>query len=195
MEETHVGSSNQIKSSTKAEEIVTSKSKPKIPTKFSFLKKILNIFTCFCDLFLSLINKINSCLSNCSILLQFSLFLIPISIIMIIIIYIIHVNFYSSLYVFNFSKAFKEEFLDLYITTIDDLKSELTTIVVKETKLDVENQLFFQAYFKELASVGFIDEGKNFLQGFTEESAGLYSKLNFLNFIFSFIKLIINFEY
>ena len=173
-----MGSSNQMKSSTKVEEILTSKSKPKNSGVTSNLKKILNIFTCFCDLFLSLINKINSCLSNCSILLQFSLFLIPISIIMIIIIYIIHVNFYSSLYVFNFSKAFKEEFLDLYITTIDDLKSELTTIVVKETKLDVENQLFFQAYFKELASVGFIDKDKNFLQGFTEESAGLYSKLN-----------------
>ena len=178
MEESRLGSSNQIKSSIKVDEIVTSKSKPKNSTTISNIKKILNIFTCFGDLILSLINKINSCLSNCSILLQFSLFLIPISIIMIIIIYFIHVNYYSSLYVFNFSKAFKEEFLDLYITTIDDLKTELTAIVVKETKFDTENQLFFQAYFKELSSVGFIDEDKNFLPNFNEESAALYSKLN-----------------
>ena len=178
MEETHMGSSNQMKSSTKVEEILTSKSKPKNSTAISNIKKILNIFTCFGDLFLSLINKINSCLSNCSILLQFSLFLIPISIIMIIIIYIIHVNYYSSLYVFNFSKAFKEEFLDLYITTIDDLKTELTAIVVKETKFDTENQLFFQAYFKELTSVGFLDDDKTFLQDFNEEKAALYEKLN-----------------
>ena len=69
--------------------------------------------------------------------------------------------FYSDLYVFNFSKAFKDEFLDLYITNIDDLKADLTSIVIKETKIDIENQLFFQVYFKELVSVGLIDENKN----------------------------------
>ena len=109
-----MGSSNQMKSSTKVEEILTSKSKPKNSGTTSNLKKILNIFTCFCDLFLSLINKINSCLSNCSILLQFTLFLIPISIIMIIIIYIIHVNFYSSFMFLIFQRHSKKNFL-IYI--------------------------------------------------------------------------------
>ena len=98
---------------------------------------------------------------------------------MIITIFIIHVNFYSKLYSFNLSKAIKEEFLDLYITTIDDLKTELTAIVIKDTKLILENHIFFQAYFKELQSIGFINEGKNILQNFTENNnTFLYSGLN-----------------
>ena len=99
---------------------------------------------------------------------------------MIIVIFIIHFNFYSNLYAFNFSKAFKEEFLDLYITTIDDLKAELTAIVVKETKLDLENQLFFQVYFKELESVGFMDIGNRFTKNLTDNEGfySLYSGLN-----------------
>ena len=177
MEETHLGSSIQRKS-LKAEEMITSKSKSKA-SSFSYVKKIFNLFACFGNIFVSLFNKISLCFSKCSILVQFSIFLIPISIAMIIAIFIIHLNFYSNLYAFNFSKAFKEEFLDLYITTIDDLKTELTAIVVKETKLDLENQLFFQVYYKELESVGFIDEGKNFLQNFSENNGtGFYSGLN-----------------
>ena len=166
MEETHLGSSIQRKS-LKAEEMITSKSKSKA-SSFSYVKKIFNLFACFGNIFVFLFNKIALCFSRCSILLQFSFFLIPISIAMIIAIFIIHFNFYSNLYAFNFSKAFKEEFLDLYITTIDDLKTELTAIVVKETKLDLENQLFFQVYFIELTSCGFLDttDQKKIIQNF-----------------------------
>ena len=102
---------------------------------------------------------------------------------MILLIFFIHIYFYSNLYLFNFSKVFKEEFLDLYITKIEDFKSELTTIVVKETKIDTETQLFFQIYFKELSSVGLMNSSKNFFPSFSENpgSTSLYSKLNNLN--------------
>ena len=178
LDEIHLGSSTQMKS-IKPEEIVTSKSKPNNSALSSF-KKILNLITCFTDIFLSCFNKLGSCLSNCSIIVQFSLILIPISIIMIILIFYIHLNFYSDLYSFNFSKAMKEEFLDLYITKIDDLKTEVTAILVKETKFDVENQLFFQVYFKELSSVGFINnDNEKFIKDFdNEDSVTLYKRLN-----------------
>ena len=182
MEESHVDTLSQTKS-FKAEELETSKSKSK-KSKLSHVKKIINKFTCFGDLFLSLLNKINSCLTKCSIIVQFSLFLIPISIVIIIILYYIHVSFYTNLYIFNFSKTYKEEFLDLYITQIDDLKTEVTAMLVKETQLDLENQLFFQVYFKELSSVGFLnnnkDENKKFIHTFEEynDSVSLFSSLN-----------------
>ena len=162
MEETHIGSSNQ-KKSMKGDEMITSKSKSKA-SSFSYVKKLFNLLTCCGNIFVILFNKI----SKCSILVQFSIFLIPISIALIIAIFIIHFNFYSNLYAFNISKAFKEEFLDLYITTIDDLKTEVSSIVVKETKLDLENHLFFQVYFKELQSVGFMDRYGYFLQDFVD---------------------------
>ena len=174
MEETHIGSSNQ-KKSTKGDEMISSKSKSKT-SSFSYVKKLFNLLTCFGNIFVFLINKI----SKCSILVQFSIFLIPISIALIIAIFIIHFNFYSNLYAFNISKAFKEEFIDLYITIIDDIKTEVSSIVVKETKLDLENHLFFQVYFKELQSVGFMDRYGYFLQDFVdnEGSNTLYSGLN-----------------
>ena len=178
MEETHLGSSNQ-KKYMKGEEMTTSKSKSKF-SSFSCVKNLLNLLACFGNIFVFLFNKIALCFSRCSILVQFSFFLIPISIAMIIAIFIIHFNFYSNLYAFNFSKAFKEEFLDLYITTIDDLKSELNAIVVKETKLDLENHLFFQVYFKELSSIGFMDQSTYILKDITdnEGSHTIYSDLN-----------------
>ena len=181
MEETHLGSSNQRKS-TKGEEMITSKSKSKT-SSFSYFKKFFNLLTCFGNIFKSLFNKISLCFSKCSLLVQFSLFLIPNSIAMIIIIFIIHYNFYTNLYTFNFSKAFKEEFFDEYITTIDDLKTELTAMVVKDTNLDLENQLFFQVYFEELSLAGFMDEDKNFLKDFADDEGSntLYSGLNKIN--------------
>ena len=180
MDESHQESLSQVKL-IKEEEIATSKSKSKTSKKSNF-KQFINCLSCFCNIFTSLFNKINSCLSKCSVIIQFSIFLIPISVIMIILMYIIHVNFYSDLYVFNFSKTLKEEFLDLFITQIDDFKTELTAIVVKETKLDVENQLFFQIYFQELTSCGFLDnsDGKKIIQNFgdNEESINIFSPLN-----------------
>ena len=137
MDESHSESFSQIKP-YKDEEIITSKSKI---SKISNFKKFINFISCFFIIFNSFFNKIKSCFSKCSAFIQFLIFLIPISVVMIIFMYIIHVYFYTDLYVFNFSKTLKEEFLDLYITQIDDLKTELTAIVVKETKLDLENQL------------------------------------------------------
>ena len=181
MEENHLDTLSQTKS-FKVEEIETSKSKAK-KSKLSNVKKIINIFTCFGDLFLSLSNKINSCLTKCSIIVQLTIFLIPISIVVIILLYFIHVKFYTYLYIFNFSKTYKEEFLDLYLTQLDDFKAEVTSVLVKETKLDLENQLFFQIYFKELSSVGFLNNNNNnskFIHTFGEynDSTSLFSSLN-----------------
>ena len=126
MEETHLESSVQ-KKIIKAEEMIQSNSESKT-SSFSYIKKIFNLLSCFGNIFVSLFNKISFCFKKCPILVQFSIFLIPISIAMIITIFFIHVNFYSNLYSFNLSKVIKEEFLDLYITTIDDLKTELTAM-------------------------------------------------------------------
>ena len=178
MDDSKQDSSNLVKS-TKVEELKASKTKSK-NTPLSFSKKISNIIDKGGDLFFSCKNKVNTICLKCSMITQFFILLIPVSIAMIIIIFYIHLYYYSNLYVFNFSKAFKEEFFDLYITKIDDLKTELTAVVIKETKLDVENLLFFQVYFKELASTGFLD--KKIISNLTKDgeidSFSLFSKFN-----------------
>ena len=178
MNENHKDNSSKIELVKEVQKI-TSNSKIKNRT-FSLFKKLLNIFAFFVKIFLSLINKINFCFSKYSILIQFPLSLILISIMMIILILIIHIYFYSDLYVFNFSKVFKDEFLDLYTTQIDDLKSELTPIIVKDTKVDIENQLFFQVYFTELYHSGLEVGWNRVFPSFSQNpgSTSLFSKLN-----------------
>ena len=168
--------------SEKTEEIIESKTKSK-KTSFSSSKRLFNKFIKCDNCFSYLINKLNFYLSKCSMLIHFPLFLVPISILMILLILSIHIGFYSDLYSFNFSKAFKEEFFDLYMTKIDDFKTELTTNIVKETKIDIENQLFFQVYYKELASAGLMNEDKSYFHSFYEnpDSASFFSKLNNIN--------------
>ena len=178
MDENHKDTSSKMEFLKTDKKIISNSKIEK--TVFFFAKKLLNIFSFFGKFFLYLINKIKSCFSKCSILIQFPLCLVLASIIMIILIFFVHTYYYSALYVFNFSKAFKDEFFDLYITKIDDLKSELTSVVVKDTKIDIENHLFFQVYFKELASAGIMNERKEFFPTFEEKpkSISLYSKLN-----------------
>ena len=175
MEENQFGSLNKIKT-IKEDEMKSSKLKIK-NSSISYIKnikKILNLLFYFGNIFVSLFNKINSHFSKCSILFQFSIFLIPTSLVMIIFIFYVHIYFYSNLYTFNLSKVFKEEFFDLYITKIDDLKTELTSTVVKETKIDIDNHLFFQIYFKELISARFFEEGKNYFQKFSDNKDLIY---------------------
>ena len=126
-------------------------------SKLTFFKRIFNIFLFIEKIIVWIVKKIYSILSRCSIVSQFIIILLPFSIICILFIFYFHVYFYQSLFLFNFYKGFKEEFLDNYITEIDDLHSDLDSFVTKENYIDVENQLFFEVYYKELASIGTLD--------------------------------------
>ena len=128
------------------------------PISKYFITKIIKIFTCIKNIFVWLKNKINNILSSWSILTQMTLILIPCSIIFISLIFFVHYHFYENLYIFNFQKALKEELTDKYITEMDDLHAELDSFVIKENYFDIENQLFFDIYYKELSSIGFLND-------------------------------------
>ena len=167
----------------KFEDIATSELKKNNEKEKINLKKIINNLICIFNFIYKILCKIYSSFSKLSLVFQFSICLIPLSIAMIIIIFIFHVYFYTELYSFNFSKILKEEFLDLYITQIEDFIPELTTQIIKETKLDFENQFFFQVYFKELTNCGFLNtynSNKKFFQTFygDENIISLFSSLN-----------------
>ena len=131
--------------------ISTTKSKKSFFTQInSFLIDISNIF-------IWIINQLNSALSKFSILNHFIIILVPVSLAFIILIFYIHLKFYDKLFRFNYYKAAKEEFMDYYITEIDDMNSELETFLVQESYLDIENILFFEIYFNELISIGLLD--------------------------------------
>ena len=69
----------------------------------------------------------------------------------------------------------KEEFLDGYITEIDDMQSTLEILIIKENYLDFENLLFFEIYYNELISLGLLDEENYTFPGIANSSETLYS--------------------
>ena len=119
----------------------------------TFITKMVKCCATFKNCFLWIINKINSFLSKCSILAQFTLIIFPLSIITIVSLYLIHSIFYKNLFLFNFYKGVKEEFLDYYITQIDDMNAEFDSFLIKENKVDTEDQLFFEVYFQILKNI------------------------------------------
>ena len=144
----------------------------------TFITKIVKWCSSIKNCFLWIINKINSFLSKCSILAQFTLIIFPLSIIILVSLYLIHSIFYRNLYLFNFYKGVKEEFLDYYITQIDDMNAELDTFLIKENKVDTEDQLFFEVYFQELSSAGFLDyPNKTIFPYISKNSVDLYKNI------------------
>ena len=88
-------------------------------------------------------------------------------------------KFYDKLFRFNYYKGVKEEFLDLYITEIDDMNSELEMFLIKESYLDIENILFFDIYFRELISIGILDNSsEKFFPDIHYESEEMYKDLD-----------------
>ena len=162
---------NKLKSN-KTLESITSKS------KLPCISKIINIFQCIQKILVWVINKLDSIITNCSILTQFTITLIPFSLVAIALIFSVHYVFYKNLYLFNFHKGLKEEFLDHYITEIDDMHAELIGFVTKENYLDVENQLFFEVYYKEMASIGLLNNSnKGILPNISISSDTMYLQI------------------
>ena len=148
-------------------------------SKRTFFTQLNSILIDIQNFFVWILNKINQFLSKYSMLRHFIIILIPISIFFIFIIFFIHLKFYDSLFRFNYYKGVKEEFLDIYITEIDDMHSELETFLIKENYLDVENLLFFEIYFKELTSLGLLDyPTQSFFPNISTDSEYLNSNMD-----------------
>ena len=153
-------------------DITTTKSKTTFFTKISSMCKCIFVF------FLWLKNSIICFLSNRSILTQFILILVPFSWVIFFGIFAIHILFYQDLYLFNFYKGVKEEFIDYYITEMDDMHSEINTFVTKEIYINSEDQLFFEIYYKELASIGVLDNSsKKLFPNIAKSSESLYYEI------------------
>ena len=149
-------------------------------SKRTFFSQINTLLIDIKTFFIWLINKINYVLSKCSMITHFVIILVPISLLFIFLIFYIHLNFYDKLFRFNYYKGVKEEFLDLYITEIDDMHSEIETFLIKENYLDIENLLFFDIYFRELASIGLLDEpGESIFPDIHYESEQLYKDIDY----------------
>ena len=149
MDVSHKGTFNKYKVD-KILDTITSKSNK------SFLKRVGGCFNDIKNFVFWVIGKLISFFSKCSILTQMNIIFLPFCVAGAILINYLHIIFYKNLYVFNFEKGIKEEFTDLYQVEIEDLHAELDGFVIKENYFDVGNELFFEIYFRELASIGLL---------------------------------------
>ena len=126
------------------------------------------------DMIVWVYNSVVNFFSKCSMLIHFLVILVPISVLFIFLIFFLHIKFYDELFRYNYYKGVKEEFLDGYITEIDDMQSTMEILIIKENYLDFENLLFFEVYYNELISLGLLDEENYTFPGIAHDCETLY---------------------
>ena len=129
-------------------------------SKKDIKKQIQNfqLFVCLKGCFHKLYMNWSLCLSKCSLMTQFLLFLVPFSLIMFFFIYILHYLAFERIFKFDFFYAVENEYLNYLISDIDDIHFEVSSNEIKSQFEDIDNLYFFEIYFKELISMGLLDE-------------------------------------
>ena len=134
-------------------------------------------------------SQLKECSSKIPILVQFIIFIIPISLIIALSLIYIHIYFFSEIYKFDFYIIIKEEFLRYFITNLDDNNSNFNQRRTSLLMEDISNLVFFKIYFEELSTYGLFDENdEKIFPNISNESEDVYKSLEFYNTIFSIPK-------
>ena len=129
-------------------------------SKKGIKKQIENfqLFVCLKGCFHKLRISFGLCLSKCSLMIQFLLFLVPFSLIMYFSIYILHYFAFERIFKFDFFYVVENEYLSYLISDIDDIHLEVSSKEIRSQFEDIDNLYFFEIYFQELTSMGLLDE-------------------------------------
>ena len=140
--------------------------------KFKLLKCIKKYYNI-------ILKEINGFFSNSSILSQYLLFLIPSSIILLVALLLIHYHAFEKVIKFDLYYAVKDEYLKPIITDLDDIHFDISSSEIKDGYEDFGSIFFFKIYFKELISMGLLNESSTnkIYPGISNTSESLY-KLN-----------------
>ena len=118
---------------------------------------IKNSVSCMYKILLFFYVKIKNILSKFTILTQFLIFFIPLSVILFTILLISYIYFFQRIFKYNYYYTIKHEYFNHLLTGIDDVNFEFTSSLVQDNFGDIETPLFFNIYFKELISLGLLD--------------------------------------
>ena len=133
-------------------------------TNKSFIKNVkkqienFQLFVCLKGCFHKLSLSCDFCLSKCSLMIQFLLFLVPFSLLIYFSIYILHYFGFERIFKFDYFFAVEKEYLTYLISDIDDTHFEVSSNEIKSQFEDIDNLYFFEIYFQELISMGLLDE-------------------------------------
>ena len=120
--------------------------------------KKFQLFICLKGCFNHLIKNYNYCLSKCSLITQFLLFLVPFSFLLYFAIYFLHYFGFERIFKFDYYYAVEKEYLNYLISDLDDIHFEISSKEIESQFEDIDNLYFFEIYFQELISMGLLDE-------------------------------------
>jgi len=100
-------------------------------------------FKCFIYSF-SLFKNKKKCFSNCSIMNQFLIMLLPIAQVISTFLIIIHIFLFDNIFKFDYFTLVKEEYLKNVITDVDDAIFDLSTEYIKNHVEEIGNILFLK---------------------------------------------------
>ena len=145
--------------------------------------KKFQLFICIKGCFNNLYTKWYFYLSKCLLLIQFLLFLIPLSLLLFFSIYILHYFGYERIFKFDYFYGVENEYLRYLISEIDEIHFELGSKEIKSQFEDIDNLYFFEIYFQELISMGLLDEDpyQKIYPDISSSSEKLYESYNNFN--------------
>ena len=120
--------------------------------------KKFQIFICMKQCFKKLIKKYEYFLSKCSINSQILMISIPFSLFLYFAIFFGNYYGYERFLKFDFYSIIKNEYLKYLINDIEDIQLNLEISEIKSKVEDLDNIYFFNIYFKELISMGLLNE-------------------------------------
>lgn len=116
--------------------------------------------------------------SRLSILCQFLLFVIPLSFLMYFILIVIHYHAFEKIIKFDFFTAIRNSYLNYLTVDLDDINFEIGSLEIKSSFEEVEDLYFFRIYFKELISMGLLNETSKVYPNISDNSETLYKSLD-----------------
>ena len=138
------------------------------------------LLRCFQKYIKKFFKKMNIFFSKLSILSQFLFILIPFSLFLLIILLLIHYHAFEKVLKFDFYYTLKEEYLEPIISDLDDIHFEIGSLEIKSTYEDIEYLFFFKIYFRELITMGLLNEAPNdkIFPNISNISQSLYESLD-----------------
>ena len=122
--------------------------------------------------------EIHKFFSQLSILSQYLFFLIPLTFILLCSLLLIHYHAFEKVFKFDFYYAIKEEYLKPIISDLDDIHFDIGSYEIKNNYEDLESLLFFKIYFKELISMGLLNEKSKIFPNISNTSETLYKSFD-----------------
>ncbi len=136
------------------------------------------LLMCLKRYFKKLYLKIYRLFSRLTILCQYLIFVIPLSFLMYFILIVIHYHAFEKIIKFDFFVAIKNSYLNYLTVDLDDIHFEIGSLEIKSSFEELEGFYFFRIYFKELISMGLLNETSKIYPNISDYSETLYESLN-----------------